>query len=376
MWTMPRQGLGHSVREVSRQRAASSHPSSVFGSPVQSPLSGRFVKSGDARLARSPDFRYQSVFVRTRPLGKTGLVVSEMALGTWGLSGDGYGKVDPAVAERVLLRGIDIGCTLVDTADAYGAGSMEATLRGVLAAHPEVRVVSKGGTDRTTSPPTKRLQPEYLRASVQRSLKRLGRETIDVYLLHNPSADGVVTSQATDTLQAMKKEGLILHWGVSAGEPDVARAALQKGAEVVALAYNLFHAIDLHRLAGELMVQGTGVLAHSTLSYGLLAGMWAKDREFPEGDHRAERWTKLELARRVEQLEVVRYLVKGDVHTLRSAAVRFVLANHLVSSAVLGARSVEQLEQLVRETGSGPTYLPDADLAALPRALSRVGIAT
>jgi aryl-alcohol dehydrogenase-like predicted oxidoreductase len=124
------------------------------------------------------------------------------------------------------------------------------------------------------------------------------------------------------------------------------------------------------------MVAGTGVLAHSTLAYGLLAGMWTKDREFPDDDHRAQRWTKLELSRRVEQLDAVRYLVKGDVLTLRGAAVRFVLANHLVNGAILGPRSVTQLEQLVRETGSGPTYLPDDQLAALTRALTRVGIAT
>ena len=61
---------------------------------------------------------------------------------------------------------------------------------------------------------------------------------------------------------------------------------------------------------------------------------------------------------------------------MRAAAVRFALANHLVAAAVLGPRSTEQLEQLVREVGSGPTYIPDADLAALPRALSRVGIST
>ena len=124
------------------------------------------------------------------------------------------------------------------------------------------------------------------------------------------------------------------------------------------------------------MVSGVGVLARSVLAHGLLAGMWPRAREFKEPDHRVDRWTKLELEKRIDQLEAVRYLVRGDIHTLRGAAVRFVLANHLVSSAVLGPKSVEQLEQLVRETGSGPTYLPDDALSALPRALSRVGILT
>jgi aryl-alcohol dehydrogenase-like predicted oxidoreductase len=314
--------------------------------------------------------------VRTRPLGKTGLVASELALGTWGLSGEPYGKVDPAEAEKVLARALDIGLTLIDTSDSYGAGKMEALVGKVLAGKKDALVVTKGGTDRTTQPAVKRFDPDYLRGAVQRSKKRLGRDAIDLYLLHNPSADSLITGEATGALEAMKKEGLLRHWGVSAGDTDVARAAIQKGAEVLELAYNMFQAVDLHRLAGEIMVAGVGVLAHSTLSYGLLAGMWTKERTFAEGDHRAERWTKVELARRVQQLEAARYLVKGDILTLRGAAVRFVLANHLVSAAVLGPRTVEQLEQLVRETGSGPIYLPDGDLGALPRALSRVGIAT
>ena len=195
-------------------------------------------------------------------------------------------------------------------------------------------------------------------------------------LLHNPSADALVLGEATGALAAMKKEGLIGHWGVAAGDADVGRAAIDKGAEVVELAYNLIHPIDLHRVAGDAMVAGAGILARSALAHGLLAGMWAKSREFKEPDHRALRWTKLELERRVEQLDALRFLVKGDVQTMRAAAVRFVLANHLVSTAVLGPKSVEQLEQLVRETGAGPRYLPDEDLAALPRTLSKVGILT
>ena len=143
---------------------------------------------------------------------------------------------------------------------------------------------------------------------------------------------------------------------------------------MIELAYNLMQCVDLHRVAGDVMVSGTGVLVHSVLDYGLLAGTWTKEREFAEGDHRAGRWTKLELERRVEQVEAMRFLVKGDVKTMRAAAVRFALANTIVSSAVLGPRTVEQAEQLVRESGGVLRYLPDEALASLPRALSKVGI--
>jgi aryl-alcohol dehydrogenase-like predicted oxidoreductase len=312
--------------------------------------------------------------VRQRTLGKTGLRVSEMALGTWGLSGDAYGSVEEAEQERVVQRAIEMGFSLVDTADAYGGGRMERLLGRALADRRDVVVVTKGGTDRTTSPPRKRFESSFLRDRLHASLRRLARERVDVYLLHNPSERVLEQGDAVEALLELKQEGKIGHWGVSVGDVSVGRAALARGAEVLELAYNLVQGSDLHQLAGEIMVAGAGLLARSTLAYGLLAGDWTKDREFSPGDHRADRWTRLELERRVEQLAAVRFLVHGEVATLRAAAVRYVLANNLVTSAVLGPRSVQQLEDVVREVGMGPVYLRDQDLMRIPRALEAVGI--
>jgi aryl-alcohol dehydrogenase-like predicted oxidoreductase len=312
--------------------------------------------------------------VRTRPLGKTGLRVSELALGTWGLSGDGYGPVDESEQERVVARALEMGVSVVETADAYGAGRMERLVGRAVAGRGEIVVVTKGGTDRTTSPARKRFDAAYLRESVERSLKRLSRDWIDVYLLHSPLASTMNSAEAIDTLLELKQEGKIAHWGVSAGDADVGRAALRKGAEVIELAYNLLHSSDLHRLAGEVIVAGSGVLARSTLAYGLLASEWRAEHEFGPGDHRADRWTKAELARRLEQVQAFRFLVQGDVETMRSAAVRYVLSSSIVTSAVLGPRTVSQLEDVVREVGIGPFYLRDAALARIPRALESVGL--
>ncbi len=317
--------------------------------------------------------------MRKRALGKTGLFVSEMSLGTWGLSGDGYGDIDEATAEAVIRRALEMGMNLIDTADSYGGGKMEALVGRILADHPQkndVILVTKGGTDRTTDPPRKRFDAEYIEGRVMASKKRLKRDVLDLYLLHNPSVDALSATEAVATMKKLVARGDVAHWGVSAGIDEVARAAIEHGAEVIELGYNLIHGAELHRIAGDVMVAGTGVLARSVLLHGLLAGHWAKDRDFPEGDHRATRWTKMELDHRIDQLDAVRFLVRGDVHTLRAAAVRFVLANSLVSSAVLGPRSVSQAEPPVRETGAGPRYLPDEQLTQLPRALAKVGILT
>jgi aryl-alcohol dehydrogenase-like predicted oxidoreductase len=299
-----------------------------------------------------------------------------MALGTWGLSGDAYGPVEPHEQERVLRRALEMGFKLIDTADAYGAGRMERLIGQVIAGYDDVVVVTKGGTDRATTPARKHFDREYLRGAVDRSRLRLQKDRLDVYLLHNPTENVLLGGAATDALLELKQEGKIAHWGVSVGYGEIGRAALQAGAEVIELAYNIFHSAQLHRLAGEVIVSGAGVLARSTLAHGLLTGTWTKERVFSSGDHRAARWTQSELERRIDQLLYFRFLVKNDVKTLGAAGVRYVLANSIVSSAVLGPRSVAQLEDTVRHVGMGPVYLRETDLAVLPRMLDMAGIAT
>ncbi len=314
--------------------------------------------------------------MRTRPLGKTGLRVSDFALGTWGLSGEAYGPVSLEDRTRVVHRAIDLGVNLIDTSDAYGAGAIELELGKMLDGRSDVYVCTRGGVDRSTQPGRKHFEREYLERAVERSLKRLGRESIDVYLLHNPSLDAIASGEATMLMDDLVKAGKVVTWGVSVGTEAIGRAAIDAGAKVISVGYNMLHSVDLHRLSGDVMVSGVGVLAHHVLAYGLLSGAWEKERTFPEEDHRSRRWTQEGLARRIEQVESLRFLVRGDVASMRAAAVRFVLANNLVSSAIVGPKTIAQLEQLVREVGAGPVYLRDDALSELPRVLERVGVDT
>ena len=126
----------------------------------------------------------------SRPLGKTGLRVTELALGTWGLSGDGYGPVDEAEQERVARARARDGLLARRHGRRVRRRAHGAALGRASATGRDVVIVTKGGTDRTTSPPRKRFDGPFLRESLERSLRRLGRDRVDVYLLHNPSADG------------------------------------------------------------------------------------------------------------------------------------------------------------------------------------------
>lgn len=311
--------------------------------------------------------------MRKRALGKTGLQVSELALGTWGLSGDAYGPVVETEVDRVIDRALAVGVTLFDTADAYGRGEMERRLGKRLQGAGTTYVVTKIGTDLETSPPVKRFDPQHLWTAFERSQERLGRDVVDGVLLHNPPIKALRSPEPTAFLKDLKKQGKIRFWGVSAGSADVARSAIREEADVVELAYNVFLSGDLHEVAGDVSESGAGVLARSVLAHGLLAGQWSAEREFYPGDHRAERWTASELRTRVRQLDALRPLVSGAVTSVRAAALRFVLSNQLVSSAVLGPRSVNQLEQLVREAGM-PPYLRDTALAELSVRLKKLGV--
>jgi aryl-alcohol dehydrogenase-like predicted oxidoreductase len=313
--------------------------------------------------------------VRRRPLPPLNTEVTELALGTWGLCGDGYGPVAQAESDAVIDRAIELGISLFDTADCYANGQMEQRLgRRLEQCASQALVATRIGTDRSGDRPRKLFDEAYLKEAVERSRQRLQRDRIDICMLHNPSIATIERGEATGVLKDLAERSVIGAWGVSAGDQHVALASIEAGAKVIALPYNLMRSRDLHAIAGEIAMRGVCLLAHSVLAYGLLAAHWGPDRTFDEGDHRADRWSPEELKQRVMQLGVVRQMVGGEVLTPRCAALRFVLSNALVTSAILGPRSTAQLDQLVREAGNGPPYLSDAVLAALPGRLSAAGI--
>jgi aryl-alcohol dehydrogenase-like predicted oxidoreductase len=192
--------------------------------------------------------------------------------------------------------------------------------------------------------------------------------------LHHPRPQALERGAATDTLKQWKQDGKVQAWGVSAGSLDIARAAIAAGAEVVSISHNAFVPKPLKSLATEIEAAGTGVLAHSTLLYGLLCGQWASGKEFADNDHRAGRWTPDELRRRIRQLNALRPTALAEKTTLRGVALRYVLANELVASAVLGPRDALQLDQLVREAGRKPPYLEAGVVASLEARLRTAGI--
>ncbi len=313
--------------------------------------------------------------MQRRVLGKTELRVSSLGLGTWGLCGDGYGSVSEADQERVIERARALGISLFETADAYAHGEMERRLGRLLFSDPRAVVVTKVGTDRTTSPTRKCFSKDYLKQAVDRSLERLKLSRV-VVLLHNPSVKALETGEPADLLTQLVADKSIAGWGVSAGDVDVGRAALNQGAQVLQLAFNAFARRDLSELKAEIDAKEAAVLARSVLAHGLLCGHWSIHKDFSDGDHRGERWTADDLKRRINQLSALRSVIGAEVLTMRSAALRFALATPGITAAILGPRNTVQLDQLVREAGREQPYLSDEKMNKLEARLADVGVTT
>lgn len=312
--------------------------------------------------------------MRKRTLGKTGIEVSEISLGTWGLSGDAYGVSYPGQAKAVIERARAMGITLFETSQSYGLGMMESEIGEAVAADSQVTIVTKWGTDRSESVAKKRFDPDYLKKSLETSRERLGKEARIIALLHNPTEQTMKEGRAVETLKEMTTRGDVLSWGVSVGNNEVTRLAIEAEAPVLSFAYNVLTVQPLRGVASFLKEKEIGVLAHSVLFYGLLAGQWSAAKTFRQSDHRSERWPEGTLGTRIRQLDAMRPMISGEVLSLRSAALRFVLSNSQVHSAVLGPRTTGHLDQMVRDLkGEGP-YLSEGKLSALESRLEHLEV--
>ncbi len=308
--------------------------------------------------------------MRKRNLGRTGIQVGELSLGTWGLSGDAYGEVSEREQDAVIDRALALGVDLFETADVYAAGKMERKL-GARLPEAGTTIVTKVGTALDTKPTRKRFDVEFLKRAIGASQERLGRKRVDVVLLHNPSVQVVQAGVAAAYLEEQTKSGTIGGWGLSVGNATVASAAL--GSElkpmVLEMAYNVFFESDVQGLGSALLETQTGLLARSVLAHGLLAGQWSRDIRFDEGDHRRDRWTPDQLRRRLTQLQALNVVSRTNSPSMRAAAINWVLCNERISSAVLGPRSVIQLDQLMREVRREPPYLELAERGRLAQRL-------
>ncbi|AKF11154.1 aldo/keto reductase [Sandaracinus amylolyticus] len=301
--------------------------------------------------------------MQIRTLGRTSVRVSEIALGTWGLASGAYGeKAEPSRFESVVKAAWDAGVTTFDVAPLWGDGESEWRTAAALGDHlKDAVLVTRTGQAKMGDRLSGRFESQQIIDDVEASLKRLGRETIDVVLLHNPPMKVLQSDLYRKGVDHLLASGKVRAWGASVVTAEEGRAALEVGAQAIGIAH---HALDphvLHDLTSTMKHYGAAGIARSPLCYGLLAGRWTSETKFGEHDHRSRRWDATSFAERLRQVEELRFLVRDDVPDLATAAMRFVLSSPFVATACVGARSVEQITSAAGASREKP-LLPPEDL--------------
>jgi aryl-alcohol dehydrogenase-like predicted oxidoreductase len=234
--------------------------------------------------------------VLTRRLGRSNLQVSALGLGCWAIGGAmaagdqplGYARVDDAEAVRALRRAVELGVTLFDTADAYGASHSERLLATVLADHPEVLVVTKFGN--TIDEATRQLTgvdtaPAYVRRALGGSLGALGRDRIDLYQLHTSDVSRERAEELLAALEDLVGEGLIGWYGVSTDDPALAEV-FAAGAHCTAMQLQLNVLDDNPDMLAVCDRHDLAALCRSPLAMGLLGGRYTAASTLPADDIR------------------------------------------------------------------------------------------
>lgn len=308
--------------------------------------------------------------MRYRPLGRTGLTVSEVGFGAWGIGGrtageTSYGATDDRVSLAALDMALDLGITFFDTSNVYGDGHAESLIGRALKGRRTTAVVAtKAGWTRLGGKAD--YSADALRRSLEGSLRRLDSDYLDLLQLHNPPPEALAPEGATlATLRRLREEGLIRAFGASLRSPAEALAAISRAAlPMVQVNLNM---LDLRAVTGGLLqaaaCHGAGIIARTPLCFGFLAGEVSADTPFPEGDHRRgwpraqlERWT--EGGRRIfERVEVP----EGQTRT--QVALRYCLSHPEVATVIPGILTLEQAIENAAASDLGP--LPAKDLAAV-----------
>jgi aryl-alcohol dehydrogenase-like predicted oxidoreductase len=309
-----------------------------------------------------------------RRLGRTGLSVSEIGYGAWGIGGSMWLGAEDQESLRALNRAIDRGVNFIDTAAVYGNGHSEQLVGKVVRERDErIVVASKIPPKNMTWParegtdPDEAFPADHIRKWTERTLSNLGLDVLDVQQFHVWSDEWVGRGSWHDGIQALRDEGKIRFFGVSINDLQPANAIrlIETGAvDTVQVIYNIFEQAPEDELLAACERNDVGVIARVPLDEGSLTGTLTADSTFPEGDFRNEYFSGERALEKVD--ERVRAILEDlgiEREELPETALRYVLSHPAVSTVIPGMRSVRNVE---RNTALGDgAGLPAERVAAL-----------
>ena len=290
-----------------------------------------------------------------RRLGRTGLEVSEVGYGAWGIGKDAWLGAEDNESLRALNRAIDLGVNFIDTALSYGEGHSERLVGQVVREWDETVYVA------TKIPPKNRIWPapsglhpdevfpkEYVRECTETSLRNLGLEAIDVQQFHVWSDEWVGQGDWLEAVDGLKSEGKIRFFGVSINDHQPANAVrlIETGVvDTVQVIYNVFDQSPEDELFPACQEHGVGVIVRVPFDEGALTGRITPETTFDEGDFRNDYFRG---DRKEQVYERVRAIVSELGVTedeIAEVALRYVLSHPAVSTVIPGMRSVRNVER-------------------------------
>ena len=285
-----------------------------------------------------------------RELGKTGIKVSEIGFGAWGIGGPsrnapGYGEVDDKESIKALKYAYDNRINFFDTADLYGDGHSERIIAEALGGlRDKIVIASKGGT----LPHTGLYMPQdfsakHLTKALDQSLRRLKTDYIDLYQLHSPKIEDIEKNECIETLNHFKKTGKIREFGVSARSPLDAKYLI-KIYDVPFVQVNL-NLIDQRLITDGVMISAeekkTGLIIRTPLVFGFLTGSLEK-KKFKENDHRSN-YPQEQLTMWSNASKLFTFLLKDKTGT--QAALRYCLDFEAISTVIPGMINVDEVKE-------------------------------
>ena len=293
--------------------------------------------------------------MRQHSFGKTDFTVSDIGFGAWQIGGS-WGEVSGADGRAALNAALDAGMTFIDTADVYGDGRSERIIADVLKARggPRPMVATKAG---------RRLDPHvaggYTKANLEgfidRSLKNLEVERLDLVQLHCPPAEVYYHPEVFEGLEELKRAGKIAHYGVSVENVEQALKAIEyPGVVSVQIIFNLFRQRPAGLFFQEARRRKVAVIARVPLASGLLSGKITAATQFAAEDHRnfnrhgeafdvGETFAGVPLETGLQAVEQVRKLVPAGT-AMAAFALRWILMHEAVTVAIPGARNAAQAQ--------------------------------
>jgi aryl-alcohol dehydrogenase-like predicted oxidoreductase len=223
--------------------------------------------------------------MKYRELGRTGFKVSEVSFGSWAIGGT-WGPVKDNESIAALHKAIELGVNFFDTADVYGDGHSEQLLAELKKDHKDIYITTKAG--RRLNPHTAEgYNRDNLAAFIERSLRNLDVETIDLIQLHCPPAEVYYMPEVFEMMDDFVREGKIRYYGVSVEKIEEALKAIEyPNVQSVQIIFNMFRHRPSELFFEQAKKRKVGILARVPLASGMLTGKFKKDTTFASDDHR------------------------------------------------------------------------------------------